>query len=86
MQPLGNPLYHLRLMARMGQSAGADLSAALAAGDISPEGWAEMITRCRGCAAPNQCAAFLAARGHAAGPMPGCRNADALIQLKERRT
>ncbi len=84
MQPLGDPLYHLRLMARMGQAAGTDLTGAFAAGKISHEDWAALITRCRGCAVPDQCEAFLAAHEHAEAPMPGCRNADALVQLKGR--
>lgn len=83
MQPLGDPLYHLRLMARMGETVGADLTGAFAAGEISHEDWAAMITRCRGCEAPDQCEAFLAAQERADAPMPGCRNADALMQLKD---
>ncbi|MBQ4827240.1 MULTISPECIES: DUF6455 family protein [unclassified Leisingera] len=84
MQPLGDPLYHLRLMTRMGQAAGADLTSAFAAGDISHADWAAMITRCRGCEARGQCEAFLSANDHTRAPMPGCRNADALMQLKDR--
>ncbi|WP_291737705.1 DUF6455 family protein [Leisingera sp. F5] len=84
MQPLGDPLYHLRLMARMGQAVGADLTSAFAAGDISHADWAAMITRCRGCGATDQCEAFLTAHDHAGAPMPGCRNADVLMQLKGR--
>lgn len=83
MQPLGDPLYHLRLMARMGETVGADLTGAFAAGEISHEDRAAMITRCRGCEAPDQCEAFLAAQERADAPMPGCRNADALMQLKD---
>lgn len=83
MQPLGEPLYHLRLMARMGQAVGADLTGAFAAGGISAEDWAAMITKCRGCAAPARCEEFLAAHAEAGEPMPGCRNADALMRLKD---
>ncbi|NVK16028.1 MAG: hypothetical protein HWE35_17800 [Rhodobacteraceae bacterium] len=84
MRPLGDPLYHLRLMSRMGQATGVDLSAAFASGAISHEDWAAMITRCRGCDAPAQCEAFLDANTRAGAPMPGCRNADQLMQLKGR--
>ncbi|WP_264210425.1 DUF6455 family protein [Leisingera thetidis] len=84
MQPLGDPLYHLRLMARMGRTVGADLNGAFAAGEIRHRDWAAMITRCRGCTSPEQCEAFLAAHEHAEAPMPGCRNAAALMQLKGR--
>ena len=84
MQPLGDPLHHLRLMARMGQAVGADLSGAFDSGEISHEDWAVMITRCRGCEAPERCEAFLATHRTAEAPMPGCRNTDALMELKER--
>lgn len=84
MQPLGNPLYHLQLMERMSQAVGARLSEALAEGSISTESWAGMITRCRRCRAAARCAAFLAAHERAGSPMPGCRNAGALMQMKGR--
>ncbi|AHD00195.1 DUF6455 family protein [Leisingera methylohalidivorans] len=84
MQSLGDPLYHFRLMARMGKAVGADLTSAFAAGEISHADWAAMITRCRGCGAPDLCEAFLSANDRAEAPVPGCRNADALLQLKDR--
>ncbi|OBY24301.1 DUF6455 family protein [Leisingera sp. JC1] len=85
MKPLGEPLRHLRLMSRMGETIGADLSGALAAGRLSNQEWANMVTRCRGCSAPDRCAAFLSEHEEASAPMPGCRNADQLMQLKGRR-
>ncbi|MEW2911121.1 DUF6455 family protein [Leisingera sp. JC11] len=84
MKPLGEPLRHLRLMSRMGQAIGADLSGALAAGRISNQDWADMVTRCRGCSAPGQCAAFLAEHEDASAPMPGCLNTEDLLRLKEQ--
>ncbi|MFV1602230.1 MULTISPECIES: DUF6455 family protein [unclassified Phaeobacter] len=83
MRPLGDPLHHLRLMARMGQAAGVELSTALAAGRIPPEDWAAMITRCRSCDATLHCEAFLATRERSQAPMPGCRNADQLMVLRD---
>ncbi|OED48217.1 hypothetical protein AB838_12475 [Rhodobacteraceae bacterium (ex Bugula neritina AB1)] len=84
MKPLGDPLFHLRLMAGMSRAVGVDLSAEFALGEISHEDWAAMITRCRACAAPNRCEAFLASNEQAQAPMPGCCNADQLMQLKGR--
>lgn len=83
MNPLGEPLRHLRLLSRMGDAIGADVSGALAAGRICSQEWAGMVTRCRGCGAPDRCAAFLSEREAASAPMPGCRNAEELKRLKE---
>lgn len=83
MNPLGEPLRHLRLLSKMGDAVGADLSGAFAAGRIGHQEWAAMVTACRGCEAPEQCAAFLAEHERASAPMPGCRNAEELKRLKE---
>ncbi|APG47704.1 DUF6455 family protein [Phaeobacter porticola] len=93
MQRLGDPLQHMRLMARMGQASGVDLTCAFATGRIGQPEWAAMITRCRGCAEMLRCQQFLAKSelpqqetqngGAAVGPMPDCRNAAALVQLRD---
>ena len=59
MHPLGDAMQHLQLMARMGKHLGADLAEAFATGKISAEDWAEMITSCRGCDAPENCKRLL---------------------------
>ncbi|GAA6195351.1 hypothetical protein NBRC116598_07950 [Pseudophaeobacter arcticus] len=59
MHPLGDAMLHLQLMARMGKHLGADLAEAFATGKISAEDWAEMITSCRGCDAPENCKRLL---------------------------
>jgi hypothetical protein len=89
MQTLGDPLRHLRLMARMGKVVGADLSASFAAGDFDQQDWAAMITRCRGCSEVHRCERFLAAHEQtdsprSIAPMEGCRNAARLTALRDR--
>ena len=73
---LGDPITHIWLMRRMAAAQGVDLAEAQAAGRLSQEGWAAMVTRCRGCADPEDCARRLE-RGDPG--LPGyCRNGRAL--------
>jgi len=87
MHPLGDAMEHLHLMARMGKHLDADLVEAFAAGKISAEDWAAMITACRGCDAPDGCKAWLerqelAEQGEKAAQPPGyCCNAARLLRL-----
>lgn len=83
MQTLGDPLYHLRLLGRMGHTVGADLVQAFEAGKIDNETWTQMITNCRGCPYPQKCHAWLDATEQAAAPPSGCCNAESLHQLRD---
>lgn len=51
---------HAALMNRMAETMGVDLTAAIAQGALSGEGWRDAVERCAGCAAPDKCTAFLA--------------------------
>lgn len=87
MHPLGDAMQHLQLLVRMGKHLGADLVEAFEAGKISPEDWAEMITSCRGCDAPEHCRTWLECQERAEGevktdPPPNyCCNAARLLKL-----
>ncbi|MEP4036216.1 DUF6455 family protein [Pseudophaeobacter sp.] len=92
MHPLGDAMQHLQLLARMGKHLGADLVEAFEAGKISPEDWAEMITYCRGCDAPEHCRAWLDSQERAEGevkvdlPPSYCCNAARLLKLRDGDT
>ncbi|MEP2716822.1 DUF6455 family protein [Pseudophaeobacter sp.] len=95
MQPLGDAMHHLQLLARMGKTLGADLVEAFEKGEISAEDWAEMITSCRGCETPEGCRHWLEAQERRAertagaeAPMPphSCCNAARLMQLRRDAT
>lgn len=89
MHPLGDAMQHLQLMARMGKHLGTDLAEAFEAGKISAEDWAEMITSCRGCDAPEGCRRWLEDQDRAEdaekSPVPPgyCCNAARLLSLRE---
>jgi len=83
MQMLGDPLYHLRLLGRMGRTVGADLVQAFEVGEIDSETWTQMITNCRACPYPHKCQAWLDATEQAAGPPSGWCNAETLHQLRD---
>ena len=89
MHPLGDAMQHLQLLARMGKHLGADLVEAFEAGKITQEDWAEMITSCRGCDAPEGCRSWLENQDHtevaakAARPPAYCCNAARLLKLRE---
>ncbi|PCJ08247.1 MAG: hypothetical protein COB16_07875 [Rhodobacteraceae bacterium] len=82
MQKLGDSLYHLRLLGRMGQTVGADLAQAFNADRIDNKAWAVMINNCRACPSPQRCHAWLTANDQASSPLRGCRNAETLLRLK----
>lgn len=77
---LGDTLYHMRLLGRMGRAVGADLVKAFETGEIDDVDWARMITRCRSCASPQQCQAWLTTHEIAECPPKGCNNAERLLQ------
>lgn len=48
-KPLGDPITHYWLALSMAKAAGVDLVAAMEDGTLTPENWAGMVERCRGC-------------------------------------
>lgn len=89
MQPLGDAMYHLQLLARMGQALEVDLIQAFEAGDLSAEDWAAMVQSCRGCTMPEDCQHWLEVRERQADgrkdalPSVGCCNAAQLLALRQ---
>ena len=79
---LGDPIRHIWLVRRMAEHAGVELAEAQFRGTLSQEAWAAMVTRCRGCDAPEDCARLLERRDFPRPP-DWCENRDALANLAE---
>jgi len=84
MQQLGDARRHFFLTLARARAHGVDLGEALREGLISPQDYADTITRCRSCDAPDICAQWIerVQGGDALAPPPAfCRNADLLAEL-----
>lgn len=82
-QMLGDPARHFFMTRGVARVMGVSLSEAMQSGDLDPQGYARMVTRCRGCALVEACQEWLSSR--VAGrttPPPGCCNASELSRLK----
>lgn len=82
MKPLGDPLSHFWLVQDMARTADVDLSGLRASGRLSAEDWAQMVTRCRGCAWTKDCKRWLAATQDDAEVPPACANRAAFDALR----
>ena len=56
---LGKLTQHVRLVTRMAQAARIDLVAAVKAGTLDQDGWADMVQTCRRCGWAGQCRGWL---------------------------
>lgn len=83
-RPLGDPRRHFWLAQSMAKATGVDLTAAMQEGRIAQEDWADLITRCRGCAWAEDCADWLDTLQDGAAEAPAaCVNADVLARLRD---
>ena len=81
--PLGDPVLHFWLTRSVARSIGLSLTDAMVEGRLTPQGYTEMVTRCRQCPYVAQCEQWLAENGAGAEAVPGtCVNADRLNGLK----
>ena len=79
---LGDIDKHFWLTRSAARCVGVSLTEALADGQLSPEGYAELITRCRTCPNGQRCEVWLATQQEWAGAVPDfCANANALNAL-----
>lgn len=83
MKPLGDALYHLRLLGRMGRACDVDMAEAFARGKIQSSDWAEMITRCRACPCVSDCEIVLSTREPQEQAPGFCENRETLAGLRE---
>lgn len=72
--PLGPTLEHYWKVQRMARKLGVDLCDAMERDDLSPDHWADMVQRCRGCLDTGHCERFLSAPEDAPRPSPTCEN------------
>ncbi|HKK85916.1 MAG TPA: DUF6455 family protein [Roseovarius sp.] len=81
---LGDPNLHFWLTRSVARAVRVNLSDALAAGQITPNLYAEMVTKCRRCPHVATCEAWLAQNGAGAQEVPAhCANASILNALIE---
>lgn len=87
-RPLAPAAHALQCTRAMAQAMSVDLSELLHLGGLSAAEYAEMITRCRGCAQPQACTAWLRAkeRGEDGGPLSPpmhCENREVLSRFAQ---
>ncbi|MDA7429965.1 DUF6455 family protein [Primorskyibacter aestuariivivens] len=58
--PLGDPALHFFITRGVARAMGLNLGDALRTGQLEPETYARMVTRCRGCARVGSCQVWLA--------------------------
>ncbi|MBR9650992.1 DUF6455 family protein [Thalassovita aquimarina] len=81
--PLGDPVLHFWLTRSVARSIGLSLTEAMSEGKLTPQGYSEMVTRCRQCPLVSQCQQWLATQGGGCDQVPAtCVNAQTLNALK----
>lgn len=80
---LGDPERHFWITRSVARTMGLSLSEEMARGRLSDRDYAQMVTRCRGCARTQDCEEWLAScQTQARSAPPGCINAEALNALR----
>ena len=80
---LGDPTRHFWLTRSVARAMDLNLSEAMAAGRLTPVGYARMVTNCRKCQHAERCIAWLAENGAGAEAASDfCANADTLNTLR----
>lgn len=82
MQPLGDEKDHFWLAQRMAKTTGVDLVEAFDTGALGSQDWADMVTRCRGCSAPEKCGRWLDSHYSAASQPGYCENRSKFADLQ----
>ncbi|MCL3881721.1 DUF6455 family protein [Marivita sp. GX14005] len=84
-RPMGDPELHFWLTRSVARTMGISLSEAMAAGQLTAQDYAQMVTSCRGCPLVATCQHWLGAQTGGARSAPeGCRNASTLEKLARR--
>ena len=78
---LGPVMPHVWRVKRMARATGVDLVGAMADDRLSSEGWARIVSRCRGCASAAACDRWLSVNDSADAARDGCDNRRALAAL-----
>ncbi|WP_417205539.1 DUF6455 family protein [Antarctobacter sp.] len=83
-QPLGDEVEHYWLVQRMAKATGVDLVRAVEDGLLTQDGWARIVSRCRGCTWADGCGHWLDAPVEGDRPLPDlCINRKRLAALKD---
>ena len=81
---VGDPARHFFITRSVARVMGLNLTHAMQSGRLAPEGYADMVDRCRGCALVEACQEWLSTQASlATTPLPGCMNTGALTQLRQ---
>lgn len=80
MTKMGPVRKHFWLTIGVAKAVSVDLGAAIDSGALTPEDYADMVTRCRSCPQPDRCRADLA-RSAIDAPPSYCRNIAVLEEL-----
>lgn len=82
---LGAAATHFWLTRSVARVVGLSLSEAMAEGRLTPENYAQMVTRCRGCREAAACQAWLGLQAaDASEPPPFCLHRDMMQRLAQR--
>jgi hypothetical protein len=80
---LRDPSQHFFMTRSVARVMGLNLRDALESGALEPRVYADMVTRCRGCALVEACQEWLGSQTDLSPtPPPGCCNGSPLLQLK----
>ena len=83
MKPMGDARAHYWRTLKIAQATDVPLANALNSGALSQTDYAEIITKCRRCPHPGECAAVLAKGGKMDAPPDFCCNRAFLMALQE---
>jgi hypothetical protein len=81
---LGDPTFHFHLTRSAARAMGFSLYESMQGGQLTPSRYADLVTRCRGCAQIDACLEWLSYQtGDSVTPPPGCCNAALLSELRD---
>ena len=73
---------HAKLVTRMADKVGLDLTEEMQRGNVDSEDLRVMVHKCQGCTDPEHCVSLLESGDSSAFPPEYCRNADTFARLK----
>ncbi len=73
---------HAKLVSKMADKVGVDLTEEMQRGKVDAEDLRNMVHRCEGCTSPEDCIALMESEDKSAFPPSYCRNADAFTSMK----
>lgn len=84
MSILGKMMHHVRLVGRMAKATDTDLVAAVQAGDLSQQDWADMVQTCRRCQWAGRCDGWLDTHDHQDHAPGTCLNREKFDRIKSQ--